>query len=80
MPGLDLGLVERHLVLHPDAKIVKQKLRKLHPKLHFKLKMKLTNSIKQGSSELLSILNGLPTLYQCERKMKGFTFALTLEI
>lgn len=31
-PGFDPKLVEHRLVLCPDAKIVKQKLRQLHPK------------------------------------------------
>lgn len=38
MPWLDPNLVEHRLVLHPDAKPVKQKLRRLHPQLAMQVK------------------------------------------
>lgn len=58
--GLDPELVEHRLILHPDAKTVKQKLKRLHLQVAFQVKMKLTSSTKQSSLELLFILNGLP--------------------
>src|SRR5262249_34541946 len=38
MPGLDRNLVEHRLILKPDATPVKQKLRRLHPKMALKVK------------------------------------------
>lgn len=37
MPGLDSALVEHRLPTIPDAKPIKQKLRRLHPELDLKV-------------------------------------------
>ncbi|KAH9323557.1 hypothetical protein KI387_018196 [Taxus chinensis] len=41
MPGLDPELVVHNLIVHPDAKPVKQKLRKMHPKVALLVKEEL---------------------------------------
>jgi len=38
IPGLDPSLMVHHLVIHRDAKPVKQKLRKMHPKVALPIK------------------------------------------
>ena len=38
MPGLDPALVEHRLPIKPGAKVVKQKLRRLHPKMALQVK------------------------------------------
>ena len=41
MPGLDQKLVVHHLVVDPKIKLVRQKLRKMHPKVALLVKAKL---------------------------------------
>ena len=48
MPGLDPKLVEHRLVLKPDAKPVKQKLRKMDPRIEQQVKEGLEDLLKAG--------------------------------
>ena len=48
MPGLDPKLVEHHLVLKPDCKPIKQKLRKMDPRVAPQVKEGLEELLKAG--------------------------------
>ena len=48
MLGLDTKLVEHHLVLKPDVKPVKQKLRKMDPRVKQQVKEGLEDLLKAG--------------------------------
>ena len=48
MPGLDTKLVEHRLVLKPDVKPVKQKLRKMDPRVEQQVKEGLEDLLKAG--------------------------------
>jgi len=41
MPGLDPSLVVHHLAVSPNAKLVKQKLRKMHPQVALLVKAEI---------------------------------------
>jgi hypothetical protein len=48
MPGLDTKLVEHRLVLKPDVNPVKQKLRKMDPRVEQQVKEGLKDLLKAG--------------------------------
>ncbi|KAH9311809.1 hypothetical protein KI387_026844 [Taxus chinensis] len=48
MPGLDPTLVEHNLVVHADAKPIKQKLRKMHPRVALLIKEELEMLLAAG--------------------------------
>lgn len=48
MIGLDLELVVDYLVVHLDAKIVKQKLRKMHPQFSLLVKAEIKKILDVG--------------------------------
>eukprot|EP01018_Ginkgo_biloba_P024701 Gb_11641 [translate_table: standard] len=48
MPGLDPSLVVHHLIIRADAKPIKQKLRKMHPKVALLVKEELQKLLNAG--------------------------------
>ena len=48
MPGIDPEIVQRRIPLHPDAKPVKQKLRKIQSDGMLKIKEEITRQIDAG--------------------------------
>ena len=48
MPGLDIKLVEHRLKLKPEARPIKQKLRKLDPRIEQQVKEGLEDLLKAG--------------------------------
>ncbi|KAI8538534.1 hypothetical protein RHMOL_Rhmol09G0111000 [Rhododendron molle] len=49
MPGIDPKIVQHKIPLHPDAKPIKQKLRRMRPDWVLKLKEEVTKQINAGS-------------------------------
>ena len=48
MPGLDPSIVHNHLPLVPHARLVKQKLRQLHPRWSLQIKEEIQKQLSVG--------------------------------
>ena len=48
MPGLDLTIVQHHLPILPHARLVKQKLRRLHPRWSLQVKEEIQKQLSVG--------------------------------
>lgn len=79
MPGLNPELVKHRLVLYPDAKPMKQELRRLHPKVVLQVKDEVNKFYKVKFIKLVYpkwVANIVPV----QKKTKEFVSALTSEI
>ena len=68
MPGLDPKLVEHRLVLKPDAKPVKQKLRKMDPRIEQQVKEGLEDLLKAGFIRAIDYLDWLANIVAVPKK------------
>ncbi|MDQ9478249.1 hypothetical protein RF074_21995, partial [Serratia marcescens] len=52
MPGVDRDIVQHHIPLYPDAKPVKQKLRRMRPDIVNKIKEEVQKQLAAGFLEV----------------------------
>lgn len=57
MSGLDTNLIMHHLSISPSIKLVKQKLRKMHPHIALLVKVELKNLLKATFIQAIDYAN-----------------------
>ena len=74
MPSLDPSIVQHHLPILPHARLVKQKLRRLHPRWSLQVKEEIQSNSLLASCQWLSILSGwlMSSLFPKRRQMLEF--------
>ena len=59
MPGLDSSIVQHHLPILPHARLVKHKLRRLHPRWSFQVKEEIQKQLSVGFLSVVEYLEWL---------------------
>ena len=76
MPGLDPKLVEHRLKLKPDSRPIKQKLRKLDPRVEQQVKEGLEDLLKGGFIRAIDYPDWLANIVAVPKRTEKFRFAL----
>jgi hypothetical protein len=71
MPGLDPSLVVHHLVVCANAKPVKQKLRKMHPKIALLVKEELQKLLDVGFIRPIDYSDWISNIVPVSKKPTG---------
>ena len=76
MPRLDPSLIVYHLVVRLDAKPVKQKLRKMHPKVDLLVKEELQKLLKAGFIRLINYSKRISDIVLVNKKSNGIRLCI----
>ena len=68
MPGLDLTLILHHLNISPEAKPLKQKLRKMHPHIALLVKAELEKLISTNFIRTLAYASWISNIVPISKK------------
>jgi hypothetical protein len=71
MPGLDLDLVMHHLSIAPGGKLVKQKLRKIHPHVALLVKAELEKLLKARFIYVIDYVEWISTIVPVSKHDKS---------
>ena len=78
MLGIGLSIVEHEIKMYPDVKLVRQRLRPIHPKKELQLKQKLKNFCALVSFTMYLLLTGFLTLFLSLRNNRQFDCVLII--
>ena len=68
MPGLDRDITEHHIPTYPEAKLVKQKLRRLRPEWTKKIREEIAKQIQANFLEVVDYLQWLANIVPIPKK------------
>ena len=68
MPGLDSSIVQHHLPILPHARLVKQKLRRLHPRWSLQVKEEIQKQLSVGFLSVVEYLEWLDNVIPVPKK------------
>ena len=71
MLGLDPDLIMHHLSIAPSVKLVKQKLRKMHPHVAFLVKAKLEKLLKVGFIQAIDYVEWISNIVLVSKDNKS---------
>ena len=80
MSGLDFSIVQHHLPILSHARLVKKKLRRLHPRWSFQVKEEIISNLVLASCQWLSILSGWLMSSLFPKRMARLEFVKTFVI
>ena len=68
MPGLDRDIAEHHILTYPEARLVKQKLRRLRPEWIEKIREEIAKQIQANFLEVVDYPQWLANIVPIPKK------------